>query len=291
MSMPQDLVLIRHGQSEANVRQKASKRGDDTLFTDDLVTVPDNSWRLTALGALQAQEAGRHLEAMFPQGFDRYIVSPFMRTRETAANLGLEGAEWEENRIIRERSWGEIDGLSIKEFKKKYRLNALYKEKDPIYWAPPAGESLAAVVENRSSNFLRGLSRDSSGARVLAVTHGEFITSTRMLIEQWSDEQFHIMDADDAQRTRNCVMVHYTRRNPETGKLSDRFRWVKLAYPDLNHGENRGIQEGSWTEFAGAQKVSNRELLNLVESQERRLAEADAIRAAQTGAIDIPVSS
>lgn len=288
MSMPQDLVLIRHGQSEANVRQRASKRGDNRLFTDDLVTVPDNSWRLTALGAAQAQLAGSHLQNLFPQGFDRYIVSPFMRTRETAANLQLPGAEWEENRIIRERSWGEIDGLSIAEFEENYKQNALYKEKDPIYWAPPAGESMAAVIENRSSNFLRGLSRDSSGARVLAVTHGEFITATRMLIEQWSDEQFHQVDVDPEQKVRNCLMAHYTRRDPETGRLASNFRWVKLAYPDINSGQ---IVEGSWTEFSGAKTVSNGELLALVESQERRLAEADAIKeASETGAIDIPVS-
>lgn len=289
MSMPQDLVLIRHGQSEANVRQRASKRGDNRLFTDDLVTVPDNSWRLTALGASQAQLAGSHLKGLFPQGFDRYIVSPFMRTRETAANLQLAEAGWEENRIIRERSWGEIDGLSIEEFEEKYPLNALYKKKDPIYWAPPSGESMAAVIENRSSNFLRGLSRDSSGARVLAVTHGEFITSTRMLIEQWSDEQFHIVETDPEQKIRNCLMVHYTRRNPETGKLAGSFRWVRLSYPDIGSG---AIVEGRWTEFDGAKPVSNIELLALVESQERRLAEADAIKeASETGAIDIPVSN
>lgn len=288
MSMPQDLVLIRHGQSEANVRQRASKRGDNRLFTDDLVTVPDNSWRLTTLGASQAQLAGTHLEALFPQGFDRYIVSPFMRTRETAANLRLPDAAWEENRIIRERSWGEIDGLSIAEFEENYPQNALYKEKDPIYWAPPAGESMAAVIENRSSNFLRGLSRDSSGARVLAVTHGEFITATRMLIEQWSDEQFFEVEADPEQKVRNCLMVHYTRRDPETGKLAPNFQWVKLAYPDISSGQ---IMEGRWAEFSGAKPLGNGELLALVESQERRLAEADAIReASETGAIDIPVS-
>lgn len=269
MSMPQDLVLVRHGQSEANVRQKASKQGDNSLFTEDLVTVPDNSWRLTALGASQAHAIGRFLEAEFPQGFDRYIVSPFIRTRETAANLGLTGAQWEENRIIRERSWGEIDGLSVEEFRRQYPNNARLKEIDPIYWAPPAGESLAAVVENRSSNFVRSLSRDSSGARVVAVTHGDFILSTRMLLERWSDEQFARMDADESQRTRNCIRVRYSRRNPETGQLADRFRWVSLAYPDT---DSNSIVELGWREFDGAQKVSNGDLLSLVESQERRLA-------------------
>lgn len=273
MSMPQDLVLIRHGQSEANVRQKASKRGDNSLFTDDLVTVPDNSWRLTELGANQAKTAGTYLQEKFSQGFDRYIVSPFMRTRETAANLQLPEATWEENRIIRERSWGEIDGLSVAEFERDYPNNALLKKKDPIYWAPPAGESLATVVENRASNFLRGLSRDSSGARVLAVTHGEFITSTRMLIERWADEKFHEIEEDPTQKIRNCLMVHYTRRNPETGKLADRFRWVKLAYPKGNE-----VVESDWSEFDSARRLTNEQLLNLVESQERRLVDIDKIK-------------
>ena len=207
------------------------------------------------------------------------------RTRETAANLALPQAAWEENRIIRERSWGEIDGLSVEEFNRDYANNALFKDKDPIYWAPPAGESLAAVVENRASNFLRALSRDASGARVLAVTHGEFITSTRMLIERWADERFHEVEEDPNQKIRNCLMVHYTRRNPETGELADRLRWVKLAYPSDSE-----VVELDWKEFNGAQKLSNQDLLKLVESQERRLGELDSLKEAQTGSLDIVVT-
>jgi len=285
MSMPQDLVLIRHGQSEANVRQRASRKGDNSLFTEDFVTVPDRSWRLTPLGTNQAYSIGHYLKDEFSQGFDRYIVSPFIRTRETAANLQLDGAEWEENRIIRERSWGEVDGLSVADFKSLYPYNTRLKEIDPIYWAPPAGESLASVAENRVSNFLRGLSRDSSGARVLAVTHGDFILSSRLLIEQWSDEEFLKMDADEEQRTRNCIMVHYSRRNPENGKLADRFRWVRLSYPQGETGEGRlhSIVELGWREFGGRQKLSNDDLLAKVESQERRLSEVDELTSAIAG--------
>lgn len=286
MSMPRDLVLVRHGQSEANVRQKASKRGDDSLFTEELVTVPDRSWRLTALGEAQAQSAGGFLQTVFPQGFDRYIVSPFMRTRETAANLQIPGAEWEENRMIRERSWGEIDGLSVARFEELYPLNARLKKIDPVYWSPPAGESLAAVLENRVSNFLRSLSRDSSGSRVLAVTHGDFILSTRMLIEQWSDEEFLEMDADEEQRIRNCISVHYSRQDPVTGHFADEFRWVSMAYPGdpipgTGHHE---IVDLGWREFGKDQKLSSTELLELVESQERRLTEVAELKAALPGA-------
>lgn len=289
MTMPFDLVLIRHGQSEANVRQKASKRGDNSLFTDDLVTVPDNSWRLTALGARQANIAGAHLQKRFPSRFSRQILSPFMRTRETAANLNMPMSSWEENRIIRERSWGEIDGLSIEEFEEKYPQNALYKRKDPIYWCPPAGESLASVIENRASNFLRSLERDSVNSQVLAVTHGEFIVATRMLIEGWSDERFHEVEDDEEQKIRNCMMVHYSRRNPEKrGEYTDGFSWVRLSYPSVE--ENRVI-EGEWKRIQRPEAITNEELFALVESQERRLVEADAIKANHTNPIDIPVSS
>ncbi len=290
MSMPFDLVLIRHGQSEANVRQKASKRGDNSLFTDDLVTVPDNSWRLTALGAQQAQIAGVYLQQLVPGGlFSRQILSPFMRTRETAANLNMPLDSWEENRIIRERSWGEIDGLSIEEFEEKYPQNALYKEKDPIYWCPPAGESLASVIENRSSNFLRSLERDSSNSTILAVTHGEFIVATRMLIEGWSDERFHEVELDEEQKIRNCMMIHYSRRNPhKRGEYTDSFSWVRLSYPSVE--ENRVI-EGEWKPITRPEPITNEDLFALVESQERRLVEADSIKANHTNPIDIPVSS
>ena len=54
MSMPDNLVFVRHGQSEANIVQKASKEGDNSYYTDDVMTVPDRSWRLTKLGIAQA---------------------------------------------------------------------------------------------------------------------------------------------------------------------------------------------------------------------------------------------
>ena len=45
MGMPLDLYVIRHGQSEANVIVQAGQQGDESLYTQDNVTVPDRSWR------------------------------------------------------------------------------------------------------------------------------------------------------------------------------------------------------------------------------------------------------
>ena len=50
MGMPLDLYVIRHGESEANVIISAGEQGDNSLYTQDNVTVPDRSWRLTATG-------------------------------------------------------------------------------------------------------------------------------------------------------------------------------------------------------------------------------------------------
>ena len=108
MSMPLDLYVIRHGESEANVIVQAGEQGDKSLYTQDNVTVPDRSWRLTATGRKQADCIGRWLVSQ-QQLFDRYMVSPYVRTRETAATMALPKAKWEENRVLRERSWGEIN--------------------------------------------------------------------------------------------------------------------------------------------------------------------------------------
>ncbi|MGE5673077.1 MAG: histidine phosphatase family protein [Mycobacterium leprae] len=64
------LYLVRHGQSEGNV------------VTYD---VPDGN--LTALGQVQATEAGKRL---MPEGIDLVIVSPLRRALQTAAAIARE---------------------------------------------------------------------------------------------------------------------------------------------------------------------------------------------------------
>ena len=142
MGMPLDLYVIRHGQSEANVIVQAGEQGDNSLYTQDNVTVPDRSWRLTAIGRKQADCIGRWLVSQ-QELFDRYLVSPYVRTRETAATMALPKARWEESRVLRERSWGEINTITQEEFRTNYSRNWMFKRTDPLYWRPPAGESIA----------------------------------------------------------------------------------------------------------------------------------------------------
>ena len=169
MGMPLDLYVIRHGESEANVIISAGEQGDNSLYTQDNVTVPDRSWRLTATGRKQADCIGRWLVAQQPL-FDRYLVSPYVRTRETAATMALPKAKWEETRVLRERSWGEINTITKDDFKTNYARNWMFKNTDPLYWRPPAGESIADVAENRVHNLLTSLNRKSDAESVVMVS-------------------------------------------------------------------------------------------------------------------------
>ena len=174
MGMPLDLYVIRHGESEANVIISAGEQGDNSLYTQDNVTVPDRSWRLTATGRKQADCIGRWLVSQQPL-FDRYLVSPYVRTRETAATMALPKAKWEETRVLRERSWGEINTITKDDFKTNYARNWMFKNTDPLYWRPPAGESIADVAENRVHNLLTSLNRKSDAESVVMVSHGDLM--------------------------------------------------------------------------------------------------------------------
>ena len=243
MSMPLDLYVIRHGESEANVIVQAGEQGDNSLYTQDNVTVPDRSWRLTATGRKQADCIGRWLVSQ-QQLFDRYMVSPYVRTRETAATMALPKAKWEENRVLRERSWGEINTITKDEFKNNYARNWNFKNTDPLYWRPPAGESIADVAEDRVHNILTSLSRKSDSESVVMVTHGDFMLALMLTIEDLADEEFlHRADSDDWKIT-NCTCLHYTRRDPETGRTSKRVRWEQTARPVLDETTGRWAGQG-----------------------------------------------
>ena len=77
MGMPLDLYVIRHGESEANVIISAGEQGDNSLYTQDNVTVPDRSWRLTATGRKQADCIGRCRAAAAVRPLPRFAVRAY----------------------------------------------------------------------------------------------------------------------------------------------------------------------------------------------------------------------
>lgn len=270
MGMPLDLYTIRHGESEANVIIKAGETGDNSLFTQDNVTVPDRSWRLTATGRKQADCIGRWLVAQQPL-FDRYLVSPYVRTRETAATMALPKAKWEETRVLRERSWGEINTITQDEFRNNYQRNWIFKRTDPLYWRPPAGESIADVAEDRVHNLLTSLNRRSEAESVVVVSHGDFMFAMILTLEDLSDEEFlRRVDAEEW-RISNCTCLHYSRRDPNTGRTHRRFHWEQTARPILDKATGRwDVMVEPWREFERP-LLSNGDLVDVVHAVDPHL--------------------
>ncbi|MBT1166862.1 histidine phosphatase family protein [Bifidobacterium simiarum] len=270
MGMPLDLYVIRHGESEANVIVEAGQQGDDSLYTQDNVTVPDRSWRLTATGRKQADCIGRWLVSQ-QQLFDRYLVSPYVRTRETAATMALPKAKWEETRVLRERSWGEISTVTQQVFRDNYPRNWMFKRTDPLYWRPPAGESIADVAEDRVHNLLTSLNRRAEAESVVAVSHGDFMLALMLTLEDISDEEFLRRSDSDEWKITNCTCFHYSRRDPNTGRTSQRVRWEQTARPVLNAQTGRWeVKVDEWREFQRPM-LSNGDLVDVVHSVDPHL--------------------
>jgi broad specificity phosphatase PhoE len=253
MTMPLSLVLVRHGQSEGNVAVQASKDGDDTHYTEQFVSSPDSRWALTDLGKAQAACAGTYLRQL---RFDKFYVSPYTRTRQTAAGLNLPDARWRLNRALRERDWGDIGTMPKSQYSSDpvLAINFRRQATDPLYWTPPNGESVADVAENRVRNVIRSLQERAADQNILAVTHGDAITAFRLVLERMSDEAFERMSRDKTQNIRNCEVIEYSRVNPrDTGKpTSDELCWRKRSRP-LQRPDGTWVMDvGQWEHFTSS---------------------------------------
>ena len=69
----------------------------------------DSNMRLTDLGREQARLVGGWLRENGPR-FDQFYVSEYIRTKETAGEMNLDGAVWQPDIMIRERDQGVQDG-------------------------------------------------------------------------------------------------------------------------------------------------------------------------------------
>ena len=133
MSMPVDLIFVRHGQSEQNLASHFGRHGDNSLYTQDYRERHGSQHRLTAKGRQQAETAGAWLRENELGYFDRRYVSTYVRAMETAGLLNIDGPEWMMESLLREREIGDFDAISIEE--REARLEAAVKihDTDPFY--------------------------------------------------------------------------------------------------------------------------------------------------------------
>jgi len=176
--------------------------------------------------------AGVWLKGNIGEYFDRYLVSGYLRAMETAALLDLRDAIWYQESYLRERDMGLFEIMPEDDMKSKHPEVYRQYELDPFYWTPPNGESIAQLCL-RIDRVLHTLHRECTDKRVLVVCHGLVIWAFMVRIERLTPMQFleRSGSANGADRIRNCQIIHYTRRNPESEALSNRVDWVRSVCP------------------------------------------------------------
>ena len=151
------LIMVRHGESQANVK------GIYSGWTD---------YDLTERGKEQAEKAGEYLKNI---NIDKIYSSPIKRALKTAQIISSQINK--DIKIIddlKEINFGIFDGKTHKEIIKVYKDEYENWVKNYIKHRISQGESLEDLY-NRINNFINKLKKDNNDKTYLIVTHGGVI--------------------------------------------------------------------------------------------------------------------
>ena len=171
------LVLVRHGQSEWNLKN---------LFT---------GWKdpdLTERGIAEAKEAGRKLKA---QGltFDIAFTSVLRRAQHTLdlmlTEIDQTGLPTEKNLALNERHYGDLCGLNKDDARKKWGDEQVHAWRRSYDVPPPGGESLKDTLARALPYYVQEiLPCVLRGQRTLVAAHGNSLRALIMVLEKLSPE-------------------------------------------------------------------------------------------------------
>ena len=151
------LILVRHGQIEANIDHRWNGSTDNGL---------------TGQGLEESRRVAAHLARTRP-GVEAVYTSPAERARSTAT---LIAAELAVPLIVApglaEYAIGILEGESFADLAAHHRF---FEQADAdLTWAPPGGESLGAVATRVVATW-RKIAHDHPGFEIVVVSHGAAI--------------------------------------------------------------------------------------------------------------------
>ncbi|ABS65618.1 2,3-bisphosphoglycerate-dependent phosphoglycerate mutase [Xanthobacter versatilis] len=171
------LVLVRHGQSEWNLKN---------LFT---------GWRdpdLTEQGVSEAKRAGALLKAEGLK-FDVAFTSDLTRAQKTLGlilgEMGQEGVPTTRNVALNERDYGDLAGLNKDDARAKWGDDQVHIWRRSYDIAPPGGESLRDTVARTLPYYVQEiLPCVLRGQTTLVAAHGNSLRALIMTLEKLSPE-------------------------------------------------------------------------------------------------------
>ena len=261
MSLPVDIIFVRHGQSEHNKAYRASQKGDNRFFTPEFRNTHSRNFRLTDLGIRQAKVVGEWLRTNVPMPLDRFYVSDYIRAKETAVYLDLPQVERRSEFSLRERDMALMDNYPEDEKKHLFELEIRQHQIDPFFSYPAGGgESVAALCHRLKTDFVSHLARECSYKRVIVVCHGHVMRALQIIFENVGPDDFIRLDSSEnpKDKIRNCQIFWYTRRDPVTGVVGDRLSAVRSVCPLVFPTDTE--EDWGWRSIQ-RRRYSNQELL------------------------------
>ena len=235
---PQNLWIIRHGQSAGNVARDAAEAAGHPLI--DIAT-RDVDVPLSDLGIQQAEALGHWFGGLpEPQRPTVILTSPYVRARATAQYiLDHSGVDPEDVLLIsderlREKEFGILDRLTRHGIVQKYpELGEQRAHVGKFYFRPPGGESWCDVIL-RLRSLLDTIIRQHRNENVVVDGHQVIVNCFRYLLARM-DEQT-ILDVDRMGDVPNCSVTSYEfdRTLGRKGKLAPRL--VNFIAPLLEAG-------------------------------------------------------
>jgi 2,3-bisphosphoglycerate-dependent phosphoglycerate mutase len=220
MSKLQNIYLVRHGQSTANVNKAVHHE------------LPDHIIPLSELGILQARAAGVALNSIInteelEPGKLRIWTSPYLRTRQTADNLQATLdpkisellAPRAENIALCEQQFGLFDGIEDEDlparFPKEHAHYKLAEDYEGKFWPRmPLGESRFDVAMRVQTSFatFKEQALEDGIQNIIVVTHG---VAMRAFIMSWFNLPYEWFERE--KNPGNCDIFRITKSFEQSG--------------------------------------------------------------------------
>ena len=238
-TLPKHVVLVRHGESEGDVRRDAYARGETfkmikTVEEEEITPRGEEQSRLSGLW-IQEHVIARH-GLMVQRGVKSavgFYTSPTYRTAQSAVAMDLSDT-WQSDYDLTERDRGEIKGWPKKRHEAEHPESYTQMKEDPLHWCPPGGESILGVAE-RAKRFIEHI---DGHLLAIIVGHRDWMWAAQMGIEGLSEEQ---MSKVDTGAINNAQVIHYTNVNPDDGGIDPGVIWKRSACPWLGQDETSKI--------------------------------------------------
>lgn len=238
----QELILVRHGQSEGNVAAEKAQR-DGTERID--VPARDPDVVLSETGREQAAAVGRWLQGLSAEERPGIVwTSPYRRARETA-EIALEvcdlDLDFRVDERLRDRDMGITDMLTGAGITSRFPEEAERRTWiGKFYYRPPGGESWADVAL-RVRAVLTDLVHSESAERVLVTAHDVVLLLFTYVAEGLDEDAVLERARTDGLRNASVSRLERDESSP-TG-------WTVTTWNEDRHLRQEGVEV---TDQAGA---------------------------------------